>query len=301
MSKKLLFVVNPKSGKGKIKDSFLSVVDLFVANGWEVEARTTQRTDDAYEYVKEKGKNFDLIVAAGGDGTLSEVIRGLMALEVCARPQLGYIPTGTTNDFASNMKIPKSPISAAENIMNGTALKYDIGNFNGTSFIYVAAFGAFTDVSYDTSQQLKSALGHTAYLIEGAKRLPKLKSYRVKVKYDEGEFEDDFVYGMVSNTNYIGGLKAEKAFKAQFNDGLLEVILVKKPKNVVQTQQLLSKLIVQNLDADMFVSFKTDRVSFESEEEVKWTLDGEYGGAVSFAKMINEKEAITLLLKDEQE
>lgn len=298
MNKKMLFVLNPMSGKGKIKSYFLQIVDMFVKCGWDVQTRTTQCRDDAYEYVRDNGKHFELIVVSGGDGTLSEAIRGLMELERDERPKLGYIPAGSTNDFASNMKIPKDMLKAAEHIMDGYSFSCDIGDFNGKSFIYVAAFGAFTDVSYDTSQQLKNTLGHSAYIIEGAKRLPKLKTYRMKVKYEGGELEDDFIYGMVSNTNYIGGMKAEKAFKAEFNDGLFEVVLVKKPQNVIQLQELLRKLVVKNLNSDLFVSFKTDRVLFESENDVSWTLDGEYGGSISRAEMYDNKEAVTLILKD---
>ncbi|MBQ7096906.1 MAG: diacylglycerol kinase family lipid kinase [Clostridia bacterium] len=299
MNKKMLFVLNPTSGKGQIKGSFLEIVDLFVSNDWDVQTRTTQCRDDAYEYVRNHGKDFEMVVVAGGDGTLSEAIRGLMALKRSDRPVLGYIPAGSTNDFASNMKISKDMLEAAKGVMDGRPFKCDIGTFNGKNFIYVAAFGAFTDVSYDTSQQMKNVLGHSAYIIEGAKRLPKLKTYKMKVAYDGGVYEDEFLYGSVSNTNYIAGLKAEKAFEAQFNDGLLEVVLVKKPQNVLQFQQLLMKLVARNLDYELFITFKTDKVVFEAEEEVSWTLDGEFGGSVERAEMIDEKEAITLLLNDE--
>ena len=298
MNKKMLFVLNPTSGKGNIKNSFLEIVDLFVSKEWDVQTRTTQSHNDAYEYVRDYGKNFDMVVVAGGDGTLSETIRGLMELKRKSRPRLGYIPAGSTNDFASNMKISKDMLEAANGVVEGRPFKCDIGTFNGKSFIYVAAFGAFTDVSYDTSQQMKNVLGHSAYIIEGAKRLPKLKTYKMKVIYDGGVYEDEFLYGSVSNTNYIAGMKAEKAFEAQFNDGLLEVLLVKKPQNVLQFQQLLLKLVARNLDYELFVTFKTDKVVFESEEEVSWTLDGEFGGAVKKAEMIDEKEAITLLLDE---
>lgn len=296
MEKKLLFILNPRSGKGKIKNCFLQIVDKFVSNGWGVHTRTTQCRDDAYEYVHENGKNYDMIVVSGGDGTLSEAIGGLMQMQASERPVMGYIPAGSTNDFASNMKIPKNMIKSAEAIIDGHTFSCDIGRFNEKSFIYVAAFGAFTDVSYDTSQQMKNAFGHAAYLIEGAKRLPKLKTYHMKVSYDGGVYEDDFIYGMVSNTNYIGGMKAEKAFHAEFNDGLFEVVLVKKPKNVIQFQLLLRRLIARNLDSDLFISFKTNEVTVESEYEVDWTLDGEFGGSVTKADMMVEREAITLLL-----
>ncbi len=296
MSKKLLFVINPLSGKGNIKNHLLKIIDIFIKDGWSVNIRTTQSRNDAFEYVKEKGHKFDMLVVSGGDGTLNESIQGLMTIDAKKRPLLGYIPAGTTNDFASNMQISKNMKKAAEDIVKGCLFSCDIGSFNDKKFIYVAAFGAFTDVAYETPQQNKNMLGNLAYLLEGAKKLPTIKPHHMKISYDGGEIEDDFIYGMVSNTNYLGGIKAEKAFKAHLNDGLFEVVLVKNPKNVIETQVLINNLLTQNLSSDKFIVFKTDKVWFRSEEEVQWTLDGEFGGAVSEAEIVNEKQAVTLSL-----
>lgn len=296
MSKKLLFVINPLSGKGNIKNHLLKIVDTFIKDGWNVNIRTTQSKNDAFEYVKEKGQKFDMIVVSGGDGTLNESIQGLMTIDAKKRPLLGYIPAGTTNDFASNMQISRNMKKAAEDIVKGCLFNCDIGSFNDKKFIYVAAFGAFTDVAYETPQQNKNMLGNLAYFLEGAKKLPTIKPHHMKISYDGGEIEDDFIYGMVSNTNYLGGIKAEKAFKAHLNDGLFEVVLVKTPKNVIETQVLINNLLTQNLSSDKFIIFKTDKVWFKSEEEVHWTLDGEFGGAVVEAEIVNEKQAVTLSL-----
>ncbi len=301
MGKKMLFVLNPLSGKGTIKNHILHIVNIFTQNGWDVTVRPTQDKNDAFEYVYSHGAEYDMLVISGGDGTLNEGICGLMAIERDKRPTIGYIPTGTTNDFASNMNISKNAKKAAMDIMKGHPYNCDIGLFNDKNFIYVAAFGAFTNVAYETPQQNKNVLGHAAYLLEGAKSLINLKPVSMKVLYDGGQFEGEYIYGMVSNTNYLGGVKAEKAFKAQLNDGLFEVILVKNPKNVIETQDILSRLVRQDLSSDAFVVFRTDKIKFVSDAPVQWTLDGEFGGAVTEASVINEKQAITLALGREME
>ncbi len=301
MGKRMLFVLNPLSGKGTIKNHILDIVNIFTKDGWDVTLHPTQNKNDAFDYVSCYSKKYDMLVIAGGDGTLNEGICGLMTIEREKRPVLGYIPTGTTNDFASNMHISKNARQAARDIIKGHHYKCDIGLFNEKDFIYVAAFGAFTNVAYETPQQTKNILGPAAYVFEGAKSLMNIKPINMKVCYNDGVVEGEFIYGMVSNTNYLGGVKAEKAFKAQLNDGLFEVILVKNPKNVVETQDMLSKLLRQDLSSDAFIAFKTDKIEFVSDNPVQWTLDGEFGGAVTQASIINEKQAITLALGKEME
>lgn len=297
MGKELLFVLNPLSGRGKIKNKFLNIVDVFVKYGWNVTVHTTQSTEDAFCFTRDNGSKYDLLVVSGGDGTLNEGIRGIMSIDEEKRPCLGYIPAGTTNDFASNMKLSKNMVKAAEDIATGTQFKCDIGSFNDSNFIYVAAFGAFTDVAYETPQQNKNMMGHIAYLLEGAKKLSNIKTYKMKVCFDSGEIEGEFIYGMVSNTNYLGGFKAEKAFKAELNDGLFEVVLIKNPKNVIEFQDLLSHLVMQDLKTDAIFAFRTQKVQFVSQEDIPWTLDGEFGGAVSKSIIEVKKEAVTMLIK----
>jgi len=301
MGKRMLFVLNPLSGKGTIKNHILYIVDIFTKSGWDVTIHPTQNKNDAIEYVRSNGAGYDMLVISGGDGTLNEGICGLMSIEREKRPTLGYIPTGTTNDFASNMHISKNAKKAAHDIMKGYQFKCDIGLFNKKNFIYVAAFGAFTNVAYETPQQNKNVLGHAAYVLEGAKSLVNLKPVSMTVLYDGGLIEGEYIYGMVSNTNYLGGVKAEKAFKAQLNDGLFEVILVKNPKNVIETQDILSRLVRQDLSSDAFVVLKTDKIKFISERPVQWTLDGEFGGTVTEASVTNEKQAITDILESEEQ
>ncbi|MBQ9757690.1 MAG: YegS/Rv2252/BmrU family lipid kinase [Clostridia bacterium] len=296
MSKRMLFVFNPLSGKGNIKNKLSGIIDTFVKCGWEITVRPTQGIGDAFTFVRDNAQRFQLLVLSGGDGTLNEGIRGIMSLEKEKRPSLGYIPAGTTNDFAANMKISKNMKKAAQDIMNGDLFDCDIGSFNDKNFVYVAAFGAFTDVAYDTPQQNKNMLGHLAYILEGAKRLPNIKAYPLQVVYDGGTVEGEFIYGMVSNTNYLGGIKAEKAFKAELNDGLFEIILVRNPKNIIETQNLLACLVTQELNPEYFTVIRSEKVKFVSDEAIPWTLDGEFGGAVKEAVVLNKKQAVTLVL-----
>ncbi len=301
MGKRMLYVLNPLSGKGTVKNHILNIVNIFTKDGWDVTVHPTQDKNDAFEYVRDNGAMYNLLVISGGDGTLNEGICGLMTIDRDRRPALGYIPTGTTNDFASNMRISKNIKKAAQDIMKGYPFKCDIGLFNKKNFIYVAAFGAFTNVAYETPQQNKNVLGHAAYVLEGAKSLINLKPVSMKVLYDDALIQGEYIYGMVSNTNYLGGVKAEKAFKAQLNDGLFEVILVKNPKNVIETQDILSRLVRQDLSSDAFIVFRADKIKFISDKPVQWTLDGEFGGAVTEACVTNEKQAITLALGKEME
>lgn len=296
MSKKMLFVFNPHSGKAQIKNRLLDIIDIFVKDGWTVEVHPTQSKGDACDIVGRRGARFDTVVVSGGDGTLNECIHGLMQTAEEKRPRLGYIPAGTTNDFASNLKIPKDMIKAAKNITGGNIFKCDIGRFNDKNFSYVAAFGAFTDVAYDTPQQNKNVLGQLAYFLEGIKRLHTLKSEHITVEYDGVKTEGEFIFGMAANTNYLAGFKTDKAIRAELNDGLFEVVLIKRPQNAIEFQDILAHLLTQDLTTDAFCVFRAEKVRFSSEEGVSWTLDGEYGGDFKCAEVSVEREAISFVL-----
>ena len=297
MSKKLLFVFNPMSGKAQIKSNLFRTVNKFSKNGFFVTVYPTQKENDAYHIIKENASEFDLVVIAGGDGTLNEGIRALMAIKSHLRPKLGYIPTGTTNDFATSLKIPKNIPKAIDNILLDQTLQCDVGLFNHKNFLYIAAFGAFTDVSYKTPQQTKNFWGHSAYILEGLKMLPALKPHHVRIEYDNTFIEDDFIFGMVSNTNSVGGFKLGKVFKAQLNDGLFEVVLIKNPRTLTEHQEIISSLLTQDLSSDSFYVFKTNKLRILSSEPIQWTLDGEFGGEYLDANICVEPSAITFLTK----
>jgi len=223
LEKKLVFIFNPKAGKGKIKTSLMDIVDIFNKGGYEVIIRATQAPRDAYEQVKKYADHVDLIVCSGGDGTLDEVVTGIT--EVGSHVPVGYIPAGSTNDFANSLFMPKNMLDAASNIMEEQIYRCDIGKFNHQTFAYVAAFGLFTDVSYETSQDQKNILGHLAYVLEGAKRLLDIKAYHLKVTTESGVIEDNFIYGMVTNSRSVGGFK-NLTKDVDMNDGLFEVTLI---------------------------------------------------------------------------
>lgn len=277
MNKKLLFLFNPLSGKAQIKNKLLDIIQVFIRSGYNVEVYPTQKSGEASEIIFNRCREFDKIVISGGDGTLNECINGILKISPEERPVIGYIPTGTTNDFASNLKIPKNMVKAAEIAIKGRCFNCDIGNFGSRNFLYVAAFGAFTDVAYETPQHNKNYMGHLAYLLEGIKKLSNLKSYKLKIKSPENISEGEFIFGMASNTNYVAGLKTDLKLGPSLDDGLFEVALVKKPANIIEMQMIISDIMTQNFSEERFVLFKTKHAEFEFEEDVPWTLDGEYG------------------------
>ena len=293
--KKLLFVVNGHSGKGQIKNKLLDIIDIMIKEGYHVQVHTTQEREDATKVVREQAKYYDLVVCSGGDGTLDEAVTGMMQSEV--RTPLGYIPAGSTNDFANSLEIPKDMIQAAKTAVLGVPFSCDVGEFNGDYFIYVAAFGIFTDVSYATSQELKNALGHVAYILEGAKRLYTIKTYHMRVEYEDQVIEDEFIYGMITNSNSVGGFKNMTGKNVLLDDGKFEVTLIRKPKNLVELNEILASLSNMIDDTDAIYSFKSDCITFYAEEKVPWTLDGEYGGNPQEVKISNQQQALEIMVK----
>lgn len=302
MEKRMLFIFNPKAGKGKIKTNLLDVVDVFNKSDYEVIIHATQQPKDAYEKAKDYADKVDLIVCSGGDGTLDEVVTGIM--EAGSSVPVGYIPAGSTNDFANSLFMPKDMVEAASMIMEEELYHCDIGRFGSQTFTYIAAFGLFTDVSYQTDQDLKNILGHVAYLLEGMKRLFEIKSYHMKVTSEdimdnstETSVEDDFIFGMVSNSRSVGGFKNLTGKNVDMNDGLFEVTLITRPKNPLELQEILAAILKEEDNSDLIYSFKTREITFESNEDVPWTLDGEFGGSHQFIDIENKHEALNLYLR----
>ena len=295
VAKKMLFVFNPKAGKGKIKTHLLDIVDIFSSHNYEIIIRSKQAPRDAYDKAKEYADSVDLIVCSGGDGTLDEVVTGIM--EVDSSVPIGYIPAGSTNDFANSLFMPKNMIRVAEMIMAEELYHCDIGRFNQKTFAYVAAFGLFTDVSYETDQDLKNVLGHVAYVLEGVKRLFDIKSYHMKVSSEEVQVEDDFIVGMITNSRSVGGFKNLTGKNVDMNDGFFEVTLIVHPKNPLQLQEIMTALVMAEDNTDMIYSFKTRQLTIETDEEVPWTLDGEFGGNHSYVEIENRHKALNLYLQ----
>lgn len=292
MDKCMLFIYNPKAGKAQIKSNLLDIIDTFVKAGYEVTAYPTQGQGDAVRAVRERREGYDIVVCSGGDGTLDEVVTGMMQCK--EKLPIGYVPAGSTNDFANSLGIPRSMVKAADAVVNGRNFACDIGAFNDDIFIYVAAFGLFTDVSYETRQDIKNMLGHTAYLLEGVKRLSSIKSYWMKISYDDVCLEGEYIYGMITNSNSVGGFKGITGKDVELNDGLFEVTLIKKPANLLEMNNIISALVDRRVHSDAFRSFKTSRITIESDQEVAWTLDGEFGGSHYKAVIENRNGALEI-------
>ena len=269
--KKALFIYNPNAGKGLLKPKLSDIIDIIVKAGYEVVVYPTQKYKDAYYKVKTFTEEYDRVICSGGDGTLDEVVTGMMKRE--KKIPVGYIPTGTTNDFASSLHIPKNPC--------------DIGRFNGDVFVYIAAFGLFTDVSYETKQEMKNVLGHLAYVLEGATRIFDITSYKLKVTHDGETIEDEFIYGMVKNV--------------VFDDGEFEVTLIRTPKNPLALQEIIGALLSSQINTKHIYSFKTGEIHFESVEEIPWTLDGEFGGEHDSVCIKNAKQALKIVVPEEEQ
>lgn len=299
MKKKLLFVYNPHSGKEKIKTKLSDIIESFISAEFEVTIYSTRGKGDATKIVYEccQKTEYDVVACSGGDGTLNEVISGIMKLE--KRPKVGYIPSGTTNDFSTSLKIYKDMGKAASTIADGKVFPCDIGGINEWFFTYVVGFGAFTDVSYETSQAAKNTLGRMAYILEGAKRLTSLKSYHIVLEYDGNVVEDDFIYGMISNSESVGGFKLMGKREVSLDDGLFEIFLIRKPKNLIDLQSILNSLLMEKENDKFIFTASTKEVTLHSSEPISLALDGEFGGSYEDIKITNYQNAVEFLVPNE--
>ena len=298
--KKLLFIVNPKAGKAQIKNHLLAITDVFIKAGYQVQTHITQSKGDAAAYVAGLTKDYDMIALSGGDGTLDEVVSGMM--KSGKNYPLGYIPAGSTNDFANTLQLSKRMKDAAKDAVHGTPFFCDVGAFGEEVFVYVAAFGVFTEASYGTNQDIKNALGHAAYLLEGVKSLASVKAYPMRFSYGDKSIEGEFLFGMISNSESIGGFKYITGKDVALNDGQLEVTLIRKPPTLRELNKMLTDMseqgwnFEQSRDNELVYTFKTDKLTIETDAEIAWTLDGEFGGNHKNVEIGVHKEAITIMV-----
>jgi YegS/Rv2252/BmrU family lipid kinase len=290
--KKLFFIYNPHSGRELIRSKLYDILQVFTEEGYELTVRPTQCRKDATLQVKQLPDDYDLVVCSGGDGTLDEVVEGMMQRE--KKIPLGYIPSGTVNDFARSLKIPRNMAQAARIAATGENFPCDIGTLNGEHFVYIAAVGIFTDVAYSTSQDVKNVLGHMAYLLEGVKRLANIPSYHMRLISEELEAEGDFIFGMVTNSRSVGGFKNIIGRKVQFDDGVFEVTFIRTPQNAVELQEILAAIVLKEIDSRYMYSFRTAGLRVESEGMIPWTLDGEFGGEWQEVIIENHQKAIEI-------
>ncbi len=281
---KLLFIANPKSGKARIRNKLLDIVDIFIKSGWDVQVYITQEPEDASREAALHGGDVDFLVCSGGDGTLSETVGGIMKLD--RPPLLGYIPAGSTNDFAASLKLPKNMLEAARCVAQRKCRPIDIGLFcQEKNFVYVAGFGAFTEVSYMTPQITKNVLGHQAYVFEGVKSLANIKSYHMKVESEEFSTEGEFIFGVVTNSISVGGFKGLLPRDSALDDGYFEVTLIQAHA----ASEKLSGIVTHDIHR-----FRTARIRFLSDEPIDWVLDGEFGGSKSDVMIENLTKRIEI-------
>ena len=294
----MLLIYNPYAGTGKIKEWLSNIVESFTKAGYDITIRPTLENVNTSRVVEEylEKEYYDKIVCSGGDGTLNQVINGIImsGIEI----DLGYIPAGTTNDFAYNLGVSKNPKQAVSVILKGEPFKCDLGSINGKHFTYVAAFGIFTDVSYETLQASKNLLGRTAYILQGIKRIPSsLKSYELELSYDDKIITGDFIYGMVANSESVGGFKGITGKDVLLDDGYFEGIFIKAPKNIVELQEIINSLATGDLKSDSILSLPIQKLQVKSKEPLPWTIDGEYGGEYHETEIFVKKHAFSIMRK----
>lgn len=296
--KKLLFLINPYSGKVQIKNELLDILKKMNEAGFETTVWTSQHPKHITELVEEHGAEYDRIVCSGGDGTLHEAVTGLMRLPEEQRPPMGYLPSGSTNDVAFGLELPTELQRAAEVTVGEHWVEIDIGQFEDRYFTYVAAFGAFTEVTYLTPQAEKNLLGHPAYVLEGAKRLSDIRPIHVKVTCDGEKIEDNVMFGMVSNAKSVGGMRNLAGKNVGLDDGLFEMTLVKEPANpLLDYPAIVTALLARKTEDDSnFYTMKGECMTFEFDEPISWVLDGEFGGTVQKVEIHNRKRAIRVFV-----
>ncbi len=294
-TKKALLLVNPVSGKLKAKSTLFDMILVLNRQNIQTTVQITQGKGHAAQATKEAGETgFNMVICCGGDGTLNETITGMMKAK--KKLPIGYIPTGSTNDFANSMGISSIPTEAAEQIAKLCPVPVDIGQFDGNRyFAYIASFGIFTSVSYSTPQATKNILGHLAYVLEGVKDLTKIQSHHVVAQTKTNRYEGDYIFGAVCNTTSVAGIVKIAPDLVATNDGLFEVLLIKMPKNPAELHKIVMGLTFSDFSDEMFEFFKTEEIQFDTNPDLGWTLDGEFASVEDGTAVIkNLHQAISV-------
>ena len=297
--KKMLFIMNPFAGVKRANRHLADILLTFTQAGYEVITHMTLGHGDATAVAREKGKDVDLVVCCGGDGTLNETISGL--LSAGADTPIGYIPAGSTNDFASSLKIPTNILKAAQAIVEGEPVSYDVGRFGDRYFSYVASFGAFTRSSYATPQNVKNALGHTAYVLSGITELSQIRNEHVKMEIDGQVVEGDFLFGAICNSTSVGGILTLDPKQVDMGDGLFEILLVRAPENLVEIHECIQALQSQKYNCAMLTFRSAQKVRIFADPDMPWTLDGEKEDGHETVEVENLHHAIRLMQKKDED
>ena len=291
--KKMLFVMNPFSGTKKANGYLTDIIALFNRADYEVTVHMTAGPGDAIHVVESRAKDMDIVVCCGGDGTFNETISGLLHAGV--KVPVGYIPSGSTNDFASSLKIPTNVMQAAQDIVEGEPVSYDVGKFGQRYFSYVASFGAFTKASYATPQSVKNMLGHTAYVLEGINEISQIKNEHVRMEVDGQVIEDDFLFGAISNSTSVGGILTLSPDVVDLADGQLEVLLVRAPRNLTEIAECIQAVQTQKYNCAMITFQSAKQIRIFADPQMPWTLDGEWERGHSQVEAVNVHHAIRLM------
>lgn len=291
--KKMLFVMNPYSGQRRANRYLAEIIGLYNRAGYEVVTHMTAGPGDAARIVGQLGEGKDVVVCCGGDGTFNETISGL--LQNGYNVPVGYIPAGSTNDFAASMKLPTNIMQAAQLVLEGEPVAYDVGKFGERYFAYVASFGAFTRASYATPQSVKNALGHTAYVLEGITELSQIRKEHIRMEIDGKMVEDDFLFGAISNSTSVGGILTLDPTQVDMSDGLLEVLLVRAPRSLLEIHECIQAVQSQRYNCAMITFCSGHRIKIWSDPDMPWTLDGEREGGHAQVDAVNQHLAIRLI------
>lgn len=296
--KKMLFVMNPFSGLRKAPKVLTEIITIFNRAGYMVNTYMTKAPFDGEEVVAEYAKDMDLVVCCGGDGTFNETVSGI--LKSGADVPVGYIPAGSTNDFANSLHLPLTILNAAREIVEGTAQPLDLGRFGDRYFSYVASFGAFTKVSYATPQSVKNTLGHAAYVFSGIAELPQIKSIPVKIEIDGEVYEDEYIFGAICNCTSMGGIISLKPELVDMQDGLFEILLVRAPKNVAELTECIAAINRKDCQCRMMTFLSGKKIKVEMGEAVDWSLDGEKADGIQSVEIENIHHAYRLVKRVEE-
>ena len=296
--RKLLFLVNPNAGQRRVNKSLTDIIGIFNEGGYEVTVFLTNGPGNGTQIVQERAADYDLVVCAGGDGTLNETITGV--LRAGADCPVGYIPCGSTNDFASTLKLSTDVVQAAKDIMEGAPVEYDVGRWGDRYFVYIASFGAFTRVSYSTPQNLKNALGHLAYVLSGIQELPQIRNIPMALELDGQVLDGEYLFGAVSNSTSVGGVFTLDASQVDLRDGKFEVILVRMPRDMTELTQCATALQNHTYDCAAITFRSVSRLKVHQDPALLWTLDGERAEGADVVEIENLHRAIRLVHRQEE-
>lgn len=291
--KKMLFILNPCAGTKKANRFLTDILSAFNRADYQVQVYVTAEPKDAVQAVKQLAPGMDLVVCCGGDGTFNETVTGI--LETGLSIPIGYIPAGSTNDFANSLKLPLHPLKAAKAIIEGTPQSLDIGMFNGRYFSYVASFGAFTKASYATPQNIKNALGHTAYVLESIKEIAGIRKIPVHLELDGDVIEDDYIFGAICNSTSVGGILTLDPSQVDMADGKFEILLVRAPRDLFELTECITAIQKQQYNCRMMTFCTAKDVKIRANADMTWTLDGEMADGAEEISVSNLHRAITLV------